>query len=61
MPPRVTLAYIVAGDPDLDAASECPDCGFDALLTWPLYSLSENGVSEFGVYKACVRCYEEAT
>ena len=55
----VTTAYIVVGDPDTSCPSECPDCGFDAVLAFPLTLVGENGVGPFGTHKECARCYEE--
>ncbi len=56
---RLTTLYIVVGEPDIDQQEECPECGFDAVLTFPLTSMSENGVDPFGTYSACGRCREE--
>lgn len=56
MPVRYVNLFIVVGDPD--AATECPDCGFDAVLSFPLTSISEMGVGSFGTYTTCARCYD---
>jgi hypothetical protein len=56
---RSALAHVVVSEPDPSAARECPDCGFDALLTFPLALLSPAGVSPFGSVEACARCHEE--
>lgn len=53
--------YIAVSDPDLDAVAECPDCGFDALLTFPLHALGVDGVTEFGSVQRCARCFDEAS
>lgn len=52
------LATIVVGLPDMELAEECPECGFDALLTFPPHLLSEGGVGTFGTYRGCARCYD---
>lgn len=57
---KTITCHIVVGEPDLGAAQTCPDCGFDAVLTFPLTSISVNGVSPFGHYKACARCADMA-
>jgi hypothetical protein len=57
---RTVLCYIQVGEPDTDDAETCPDCLFDSVLKFPLTSLSENGVSPFGHYVACVRCADMA-
>jgi hypothetical protein len=52
----VRLAVVVM-EPDTDAASECPDCGFDSVLDFPVYYLSEVGVGRALMdYRACIRC-----
>lgn len=50
--------YLSVGTPDLDAATECPGCGFDSLLAFPLHTLSVYGVGTIGTFNACPRCYE---
>lgn len=50
---------IVVSDPPSLKGEECPDCKFDALLTFPAHIITENGVAPCGGFKACVRCYEE--
>lgn len=60
MAKRMTAAYLVVGDPDLDNATECPACGFDSLLSFPVVSLTENGVSDMGTVSACPRCYVDS-
>lgn len=57
---RYVISRLVVGEPDNDAATECPDCRFDAVLTFPIYLLSEAGVGTFGTYSACARCYDLA-
>lgn len=54
------LANLVVGIPDLRQPSECPDCGFDAVVRFPIHALSEMGVSDMGTMSACTRCYDEA-
>lgn len=56
---RLVVTYIVVGEPNVDAAEECPTCGFDAVLAFPLTSMNESGVGPFGTYKACMRCHDE--
>jgi len=51
--------HVVVGDPETDTARECPDCGFDALLDFPLYVITAEGVGRFGTCRACARCYDE--
>lgn len=51
--------HVVVGDPKTDAARECPNCGFDALLDFPLYGITAEGIGQFGTFHACARCYEE--
>lgn len=52
-------ATIVAGDPDLNHQTECPTCGFDSVITFPLYALSTEGVDVFGDWSACLRCWPD--
>lgn len=54
------VGYVQVGMPDIDAAVECPACGFDALLEFPCYLLSGLGVTTLGVVLACARCAAEA-
>lgn len=53
---RSVICHIIVGDPETNAAEECPSCGFDAVMVFPLTSMSLNGVGPFGQYRACVRC-----
>lgn len=53
------IFYIAVGRPDTNAARECPDCGFDALLDFPLTAITADGVGPFGTVAACARCYSE--
>jgi hypothetical protein len=53
-------AFVIVGEPDSDDVQECPDCGYDALLSFPLHLLSPNGVTPFGYRIACARCWEES-
>lgn len=57
---RYVPGHFVVGQPDMDEATECHDCGFDAVLTFPISIISEAGVTSFGTYKACARCYDTA-
>lgn len=57
---RYVAGHFVVGDPNLDDATECPKCGFDAVLTFPISVLSESGVSSFGTWAGCARCYDMA-
>lgn len=52
-------AYVVAGEPDLDHQTECSTCGYQAVVTFPLYALTPEGVSPFGEWAECVRCWIE--
>ena len=52
--------YLVLGDVDPDVAEECPECGFDALLSFPLSLITERGVTPWRPFMACVRCWQEA-
>ena len=54
---RVATFYFVAGEPESDQGAECACCGFDAVLTFPVTSISSEGVAPFGTFTACVRCY----
>ena len=54
------LGYIQVGEPDTEAAEECPACGFDALLTFPCVLISARGVTRWAPVRACVRCWEES-
>lgn len=54
---KVLSLYLMVGEPDLTSTAECPDCGFDSLLKFPLTLLDANGVSPVGTYEACPRCY----
>ena len=49
--------HIVVGDADTDAVKECPACGFEALLTFPLYVVSEAGVTQFATAERCAHCW----
>ena len=51
--------FFVVLEPDVDSAKECPACGFDALLAFPVKVLSRAGVGDFGTYERCVRCHKE--
>lgn len=53
------LAHIVCGDPDFDHPDTCPDCGFESLLTFPLFALTVMGVGPFGTVRVCPRCSED--
>lgn len=55
---KLTALYIVVGMPDTSTARECPRCGFDSLLEFPLTSISLNGVGPIGYVPACGRCYD---
>lgn len=57
---RHIICHIHVGLPDTGDAEQCSTCGFDAVLKFPLTSLSEDGVSNFGHYKVCVRCADMA-
>ena len=57
--PTSLCIYTYVGMPDMDAATECPSCGFDALLAFPFYFLSASGVSVAGHAPACARCAED--
>lgn len=54
----MTEACLSVGEPDPSTAVECPTCGFDTLLPFPLYLLLDTGVSHIGYYPACLRCYD---
>jgi hypothetical protein len=54
----MTAVYVLVGEPDMDAVAECPDCGFDSLLTFPLTAMSANGVGPWGTIRVCGRCYD---
>lgn len=54
----MTRLLVIVGEPDVDAAKTCPDCGFDSLLGFPLTAISLNGVGPWGTYEACSRCHE---
>ena len=47
---------VEVGDPDWDNPAECPECGFDALFTFPFYRLTVDGVTRRGEVQACGRC-----
>ena len=53
------FGYIVFGEPDMDQATTCADCGFDAVAIFPLTSLTSEGVGPFGTYATCLRCLSE--
>jgi hypothetical protein len=55
------IGHVMVGLPDMEAAEECPDCGFDTMLAFPLTVITEEGVGPFGSYRACARCYDERT
>lgn len=59
MAERTCVGTFVVGSPDIDSAAECPECGFDSLLTFPIHVISESGVSPFGTYEGCARCFDE--
>lgn len=45
------------GYPDrcLEHAEECPSCGYDTLLTFPLWALLPTGLARAGRVKRCAR------
>lgn len=56
----IGLIQLQVGAPEnLDAPDTCEDCGFDALLAFPLWVLGPDGLTRFGTYSACARCYDE--
>ena len=59
MAQRQTLGYFQVGQPETEAATECRDCGFDAVLRFPLTLLTDSGVTPSGYLRACARCYDE--
>lgn len=57
---QVVTGWLVVGTPDIDRAEECPSCGFDSLLTFPVSAISTAGVSTWPPVKACPRCHDKA-
>jgi hypothetical protein len=55
MPRVVSVGYLVIGDPELPG-TECPTCGFDAVVVIPIHLLTTCGVSSFGEWRGCIRC-----
>ena len=53
-------ASVVVMDPKPTEATECPTCGFDAVLTFPTFLISASGVGPFADVAACARCYSES-
>lgn len=53
-------AVLVLGDPDPDQhPTECPNCGFEAVIRFPVHVMSDDGVSPWGVVPACLRCFND--
>jgi hypothetical protein len=50
---KITSLYLMFGAPTVE---ECPECGFDSLMTFPLTTLSDEGVGTGGTYRNCGRC-----
>lgn len=59
MAARFTYVCLTLGDPDMSQTAECPCCRFDAVLTFPVFALSDEGVSRAGTAKVCGRCWNE--
>lgn len=52
--------HFIAGEPDPDEQpTECPSCGFDAVLTFPVYAADHAGVGLAGKVPVCLRCASE--
>lgn len=51
-------ATVVVGEPTTPP-TECATCGFDALLTFPLTVITNDGVGSWGTAKRCARCWME--
>lgn len=60
MAERVLSLWASVGEPaNLDAPRECPDCGFDSVLDFPVTLLSGRGVTGDRTIAACPRCFKE--
>jgi hypothetical protein len=58
MATRLTQTWFVVLDPVTLDGEQCPDCGFDAVLTFPVHYINETGVGPFGMAKSCTRCWD---
>ncbi|WP_028474096.1 hypothetical protein [Nocardioides alkalitolerans] len=57
---HVTLGWFVVSLPASLDGTECPDCGFDTVVLFPVTLLSESGVTPWGHAARCTRCWMEA-
>lgn len=55
----VTMAWLVMLEPVTLAGTECPDCLFDTVLTFPVRAISYTGVRDMPPLRACWRCYDD--
>lgn len=56
----IEVLDLVVGDPDLEHQTECPACGFDAVIRFPVYALTALGVALLPeTWAACLRCWCE--
>jgi hypothetical protein len=53
--------HLVAGDPDVDHATECQVCGYDAVIRFPIYAIAPSGVRRMPDldWFGCVRCWDQ--
>lgn len=51
--------YLVVSEPTSFDGTECPVCGFDAVVLFPLTLISDSGVTPWGHAARCTRCWME--
>lgn len=51
------MSYYQLGDP-ISTDGWCDSCNLPAVARFPIYELSEDGVSEFGTIDKCYECWE---
>lgn len=51
---------LLVGTPRTFVGSECSACGFDAVLRFPIFTLTPDGLFDSGGISDCMRCRSEA-
>jgi hypothetical protein len=51
---RYVTGYVHLGEPEVSLW--CPVCQLPARVRWPLFVMSEAGVSPYGSTEACLHC-----
>lgn len=50
--------FLAVSRPGVETATECPCCRFDALVSFPIHLVTEDGFNPFGACEGCVHCFE---